>query len=127
MAGIMETVNSLIEEKKRENDLKNFGISVANKYGYIGTSVYLIIQDVTRNTEIQLVDVANEELLKLSTNANFIYVVPTYVELKAENVQAIKRRVKQTLSEIFSITSNEAFNRKFKVDLVNRQILIRMM
>ena len=124
---LTNVLNKFVEEKKRENDLKSVSFRVTNTYTYIGASIFIIIKNVTRNADIQYSDVANEQLLRQSSEKSYLFEIPTFITIREENLVAIKRLLKDELVRIYQVQSNADFNKKFKLDIVNNQIILRML
>lgn len=125
--GLVAVLQRFVDEKKRENDLKSVRFRFINTYTYIGASIFIIIKNVTRNADIQYSDVANEQLLSQSSEKSYLFEIPTFIAIREENLVAIKRLLKDELIRIYQVQSNADFNKKFKIDILNNQIILRML
>ena len=124
--GFAGAILSLFNANKENSIVGAKVIECGNRYTYIGGSVYSIIQNVTKNNDMLYCDVANVELLRQSSNCFCLYAIPHSVQLKEGDVQSIKRQLSEELMKINNITSVDDFNKRFRIDIVNRQIMVRL-
>ena len=123
--GFADVFGSFFNANKEDSVVGANRVAYANKYTYIGGSVYSIIQNVTKNNDILYADVVNKELLEQGSNCLCLYEIPHSIQLKEGDLQSIKRQLREELMTLYNITSLDDFNKRISIKIVNRQILVR--
>lgn len=124
--GFANVFGSFFNANKEDSVVGTSKVIYSNKYTYIGGGVYSIIQSVTKNNDILYADVVNKELMDQGSNCLCLYSIPHSIQLKEGDLQSIKRQLRYELMNVNGITSIDDFNKRFKIDIVNRQIMVRM-
>lgn len=121
---LLEVLENFLVEKRRSNDISNTFFHLGNTYSYWGTIVYSILVNVSRNCDIRIVDISNIELMRQSTLSSLIYEIPECVLVDEATKSKIKRLIRDELAKYHGIKTVDEFNKKYRVDIVNRQIFI---